>query len=149
MIEQNPESASRRAATTSVPSDERRNADRRKTVVDRRNGIDRRDETSGTSTYDRRRGPGRRRTDYRRDAEEGHMNEEQVEFLKALDEYKRVNNRPFPTWTEVLDLILFLGYRKVAPIGEFKLSKGRQTPLREDRASDDDAGLEDSPDDGA
>lgn len=58
------------------------------------------------------------------------MNEEQLEFLKAMDEYKRVNSRSFPTWTEVLDVILYLGYRKVAPIGEFKLSKGRQTPLR-------------------
>lgn len=101
-----------------VPETERR-AD-----GDRRCGTDRR------SQFDRRRGPGRRRTDYRRDAEEGHMNEEQLEFLKAMDEYKRSNNRPFPTWTEVLDVILYLGYRKVAPIGEFKLTKGRQTPLR-------------------
>lgn len=70
------------------------------------------------------------------------MNEEQLEFLKAIDEYKRVNARPFPTWTEVLDLVLFLGYRKVAPLGEFKLSKGRQTPRRDggeqDRESDGD-----------
>ena len=58
------------------------------------------------------------------------MNEEQLEFLKAIDEYKRVNHRPFPTWTEVLDIILYLGYRKVAPIGEFKMTKGRQTPIR-------------------
>jgi hypothetical protein len=93
-------------------------------AVERRCGIDRR------SRLDRRRGPGRRRTDYRRDAEEGHMNEEQLEFLKAVDEYKRVNNRPFPTWTEVLDVILYLGYRKVAPLGEFKLTKGRQTPVK-------------------
>lgn len=58
------------------------------------------------------------------------MNEEQLEFIKAVDEYKRVNSRPFPTWTEVLDVVLYLGYRKVAPIGEFKLSKGRQHPPR-------------------
>lgn len=58
------------------------------------------------------------------------MNEEQLEFIKAVDEYKRVNNRPFPTWTEVLDVMLYLGYRKVAPVGEFKLTKGRQTPLK-------------------
>ncbi len=57
------------------------------------------------------------------------MNEEQLEFIQAVDEYKRVNNRPFPTWTEVLDLVLYLGYRKVAPIGEFKLTRGRQNPL--------------------
>ena len=54
------------------------------------------------------------------------MNEEQLEFIKAIDEYKRANQKPFPTWTEVLDLVLYLGYRKVAPIGEFALIKGRQ-----------------------
>lgn len=32
----------------------------------------------------------------------------------AMDEYKRQNNRPFPTWSEVFELIHFLGYRKVA-----------------------------------
>lgn len=58
------------------------------------------------------------------------MNDEQVDFLRAIDEYKRVNSRPFPTWTEVLDIVLYLGYRRVAPIGEFKLTKGRQTPKR-------------------
>ncbi len=93
-------------------------------------GNDRRENGDRRSKFDRRRGPGRRRTDYRRAAEEGHMNEEQVDFLRAIDEYKRVNQRPFPTWTEVLDVVLFLGYRRVAPVGDFKLSKGRQTPLR-------------------
>ncbi len=58
------------------------------------------------------------------------MNEEQLDFLKAVDEYKRVNDRPFPTLTELLDLVLYLGYRKVAPVGEFQLIKPRQTPLR-------------------
>ncbi len=105
--------------TPEVPAIERRaGKDRRAGGPDRRSGLD------------RRRGPGRRRTDYRRDAEEGHMNEEQLEFLKAIEEYKRVNARPFPTWTEVLDIVLYLGYRKVAPLGEFKMTKGRQTPER-------------------
>jgi len=84
------------------------------------------------SEFDRHRGPGRRRTEYRRDAEEGHMNEEQLEFIRAMDEYKRANARPFPTWTEVLDVALYLGYRKVAPVGEFTLTKARQNPLPED-----------------
>ncbi|MCD6303859.1 MAG: hypothetical protein J7M21_02735, partial [Planctomycetes bacterium] len=63
---------------------------------------------------DRRRGPGRRRSEDRRSAEEGEMTEDQFEFLMAINEYKRVNKRPFPTWTEVLDVIKALGYRKVA-----------------------------------
>lgn len=81
------------------------------------------------SQLDRRRGPGRRRTDSRVAAEEGHMNEDQLQFLMAIDEYKRVNQRPFPTLTELLDVLMYLGYRKVAPVGEFKMSKGRLNPL--------------------
>lgn len=42
------------------------------------------------------------------------MTDEQFEFLMAINEYKRVNKRPFPTWTEVLDVMRALGYRKVA-----------------------------------
>ena len=63
---------------------------------------------------DRRRGPGRRRTDSRRSAEEGEMTAEQFEFIKAVDEYKKINSKPFPTWTEVLEILQALGYRKVA-----------------------------------
>ncbi len=82
---------------------ERRNgADRRQSVVDRRLGLD------------RRRGPGRRLTNERKAAEQGNMSDEQFEFLMAIDEYKRKNARPFPTWTEVLEVIKALGYRRVA-----------------------------------
>jgi hypothetical protein len=63
---------------------------------------------------DRRRGPGRRRSDIRRQAEEGEITGDLLEFVMAMDEYKRQNNRPFPTWSEVFELIHFLGYRKVA-----------------------------------
>jgi len=87
---------------------ERRSGGRRKGSLDRRLGLD------------RRRGPGRRRSDTRRSAEEGEMTDEQFEFLMAIDEYKRANNRPFPTWTEVLDIIHALGYRKVADPGELR-----------------------------
>ena len=42
------------------------------------------------------------------------MNDEQFEFIKAIEEYKKVNKRPFPTFTEVLEIAKALGYRKVA-----------------------------------
>ncbi|MHC4426076.1 MAG: hypothetical protein ACYSYV_08275 [Planctomycetota bacterium] len=85
--------------------------DRRQSVVDRRLGLD------------RRRGPGRRLTDERKSAEEGQMSDEQFEFLMAIDEYKRKNTRPFPTWTEVLEVIRALGYRKVAEPQSLERSK--------------------------
>ena len=88
--------------------------DRRQGVIDRRLGLD------------RRRGPGKRRSDDRKSAEEGQMSDEQFEFLMAVEEYKRKNARPFPTWTEVLELVKALGYRKVAepqPLAQFKKEK--------------------------
>ncbi len=84
---------------------ERRKAggSRRATVVDRR---------VGKTGLERRRGPGRRRTDFAKAAEEGEMSKEQFLFVTAIDTYKRVNQKPFPTWTEILEIIRKLGYRK-------------------------------------
>jgi hypothetical protein len=95
----------------------RKGRERRHSVVDRRLGLD------------RRRGPGRRRSDDRKAAEEGQMSDEQFEFLMAIDEYKRANARPFPTWTEVLEVIKALGYRKVAdpePLPESRTQAEKQ-----------------------
>ena len=84
-------------------------------MVDRRSGLDRRVVDVGSPTgLERRRGPGRRRSEDRKSAEEGEMTDEQFEFVMAVDTYKRLNNRPFPTWTEVLEVVKQLGYRKVA-----------------------------------
>lgn len=96
-----------KTADQTPTQDRRRTSDRGQGDRDRRAG----DRRSG---MDRRRGPGRRRSDSRRAAEEGEMTGEQFEFVKAIEEYKKVNNRPFPTWTEILDVLHALGYRKVA-----------------------------------
>jgi hypothetical protein len=106
--------------------------DRRNSVVDRRAGLERRHKTAAESGYtgperrvattdrregdtglERRRGPGRRLSDDRRCAEEGEMTAEQFEFVMAIQTYKKVNKRMYPTWTEVLEVIQQLGYRKV------------------------------------
>ena len=104
--------------------------DRRNSRVDRRCGLERRQISAEDSEYDgderrvaedrrqmtgleRRRGPGRRRADDRRSAEEGEMNGEQFEFVMAIETYKKVNRKMYPTWTEILEIIQQLGYRKV------------------------------------
>ena len=103
--------------------------DRRESVVDRRAGLDRRRTSAVEAGYtgperragerrdptglERRRGPGRRRSDDRKAAEEGEMTDEQFEFCMAIETYKKVNKRMYPTWTEVLEVIRQLGYRKV------------------------------------
>lgn len=42
------------------------------------------------------------------------MTDELLEFVLAVDEYKRTNKRPFPSWSEVFEIVRYLGYRKVA-----------------------------------
>ena len=85
-------------------------------VLDRRSGVDRRDLQDASETnLERRRGPGRRRTDFLRAAEEGEMSEEQFMFIQAIDAFKRVNGKTFPTWTDVLEVVRKLGYRKTMP----------------------------------
>jgi hypothetical protein len=84
-------------------------------VVDRRSGIDRRDINPSPKDLDRRRGPGRRRTDFLRAAEEGEMTQEQFMFLLAINAFKDANGRTFPTWTDVLEVVRKLGYRKTLP----------------------------------
>ena len=92
-------------------TDSDRDSSRRETVVDRRGGLERR--VPKPTNLERRRGPGRRRTDFMRAAEEGEMTQEQFMFVMAIDSFKRVNGLTFPTWTEILEVIRKLGYRKI------------------------------------
>jgi hypothetical protein len=39
---------------------------------------------------------------------------EELEFMKAMDRYKREQRRPFPTWHEVLAVLKSLGYTRAA-----------------------------------
>ncbi len=86
---------------------ERRKHDRR-VMTDRRSGADRR------STADRRYTL-RRKADqeaFQKRVEEGDLTLEEIEFVRAVDRYKRKFNRPFPTWSEILAIVKELGYAK-------------------------------------
>jgi hypothetical protein len=93
-----------------VPHDlcvaDRHEDDRRKgqipVAIERRGGKSRREERG-----ERRRGvdPTTSERDYSHD---------EVQFMKAMDQYKRENRRPFPTWSEVLEVLRALGYRIAA-----------------------------------
>ena len=87
---------------TDPQKSKQRGPDRRKNVVDTRSG----------NGLERRRGPGRRLNDFAKAAEEGEMNVEQFLFIQAIDAFKKANDKPFPTWTEVLEVIRKLGYSK-------------------------------------
>jgi hypothetical protein len=80
----------------------------------RRNGIDRR------SGGDRRAGADRRQSirrtqdqeAFQKRVEDGNLTLEEIEFVRAIDRYKRKFDRPFPTWSEVLAILKELGYTK-------------------------------------
>ncbi len=39
---------------------------------------------------------------------------EELQFIKAIEEYKKINDKHFLSWTEVLKVVQAIGYRKVA-----------------------------------
>lgn len=88
---------------------ERRNGDRRHhnerrkqsipVALERRSGTDRREK-------------GERRRQVDPTTCEKDYSDEEIIFMKAMDQYKRSNRRPFPTWSEVLEVLRSLGYRK-------------------------------------
>jgi hypothetical protein len=78
---------------------------------ERRSGADRR------KSPDRRLGgiAGRREEDrkaFEERIENGELTLEEVEFIRAVDRYKRKFSRPFPSWSEVLLIVKQLGYTK-------------------------------------
>ena len=72
-----------------IDEERRQDADRRANRVERRRQID-------PTTCER---------DYQ---------PEEIEFMRAMDDYKLRSGRQFPTWSEVLEVLRDLGYRKVA-----------------------------------
>jgi hypothetical protein len=97
------------AITDRRNGDRRNHGDRRKrsipVAVERRSGEDRR---AGRE----RRHQGERRRQVDPTTCEKDYSDEEILFMKAMDQYKRANRRPFPTWSEVLEVLRSLGYRK-------------------------------------
>jgi hypothetical protein len=54
--------------------------------------------------------------------------EAETSFMKAMERYKRENRRPFPTWSEVLEVLISLGYRKVEAEGDLPGIKREAPP---------------------
>lgn len=55
--------------------------------------------------------------------------DDETEFMKAMDRYKRDNRRPFPTWSEVLEVLRSMGYRRVAEPTDLPGRKPGQSPV--------------------
>ena len=102
---------SQEKAQTEGGSGTRRPTERRKRNIPV--AIDRRNMEPG----ERKRLQGERRRQVDPTTCEKEYNDEEIAFMKAMDQYKRDNRRPFPTWSEVLEVLVALGYRKVAELG--------------------------------
>jgi hypothetical protein len=100
----------RRSGTDRRASDDRRQpADRRdgkKTepvAVERRGGRDR-----------RAKGPEGQRRKVERRINEYVLDPDVLEFINAVNEFKSVHQKPFPTWSDIYQIFVSLGYTKRA-----------------------------------
>src|SRR4051812_23396636 len=55
--------------------------------------------------------------------------DQEVEFMNALDDYKRKSGRMFPTCSEVLEVIQTLGYVKISPAGDCSTTTASAKPM--------------------
>ena len=86
--------------------------------ADRRTGRERRSAAGDAYDGTERRKVPRRKAERRRQIDpttcERDYSDNEVAFMKAMDDYKRKSGRMFPTWSEVLEVLHSLGYRRVA-----------------------------------
>jgi hypothetical protein len=112
----NAESVAEAVANAAPGEGERPSSERRQVTVNGQTFTDRRGQDAGSPTgLERRRGPGRRLSDFSRAAEEGELTPEQFLFLMAIEGFKKANNKVYPSWTDVLEVVRLLGYRKTMP----------------------------------
>jgi hypothetical protein len=78
--------------------------------IDRRTGKDRR-QANVAVAVERRKTPRRRQIDPT--TCERDYTQDEIEFMHALDEYKRKSGRMFPTCSEILEVVRALGYAKL------------------------------------
>ncbi len=57
---------------------------------------------------------------------------EEIEFMQAMDEYKRTSGRMFPTCSEILEVIRGLGYGKLSAEPASSDSNGSDEPPAEE-----------------
>lgn len=94
-------------------------------VSERRQRQDRRDDVTDTEFKgkEQRKTP-RRKVERRRQIDpttcERDYSDDEIDFMKAMDDYKRRSGRQFPTWSEVLEVLRSMGYRRVAEAAELK-----------------------------
>lgn len=92
----------------------------RRTPADRRTDDDRR-KSNAPVAEERRQSP-RRKVPRRRQIDpttcERDYSDQEIEFMQAMDAYKRSSGRMFPTCSEILEVLRDLGYQQVVKTEE-------------------------------
>jgi len=102
---------------TATEKDQRTGEDRR-AGDDRRSDGERRGENMGhdperrAGDDRRKRGPEAERRKVERRINEYRLRAEVLEFINAVNEFKSVRQKPFPTWSEIFDIFVGLGYSR-------------------------------------
>ena len=98
---------------------DRRRADRRRRRTEHR--VDNAEEFHA----DQEQPEERRKVERRRQIDpttcERDYSDQEIEFMRAMDDYKRRSARQFPTWSEVLEVLRSLGYRQIAEPSEIEM----------------------------
>ena len=105
-------SSSKKKKSATVQMDRRRKKDQRE-ASDRRTKSD---PVAGERRKVERRAKVSRRRQIDPTTCERDYSDAEVEFMQALDVYKRTSGRMFPTCSEILEVIRDLGYVKQAPV---------------------------------
>jgi hypothetical protein len=85
-------------------------------ITDRRKKETKVDAEASTPIVERRKVKRRRQIDPTTCERE--YSDSEIEFMHAMDEYKRSSGRMFPTCSEILEVLLKMGYRKTADAQE-------------------------------
>jgi len=113
--------ASPKTRTASSKSKAKSKAGDKKVTIDRRGEAERRDETTEKVGNPTAQPPQEKREKVQRRRQidpttcERDYSEPEVQFMSAMDEYKRTSGRMFPTCSEVLEVICDLGYVQLTP----------------------------------
>ena len=93
----------------------------RRTIRDRRTSNDDAIEFDGDDRRQKSRRKGERRRQIDPTTCERDYCGEEIQFMQAMDLYKRKSGRQFPTWSEVLEVLKSMGYRLVAEPTEIEM----------------------------
>ena len=101
-----------------TPTVDRREGDGRRSEGDRRETADRRAKKNPIAVERRKgaerrtQGPEAERRKVQRRINEYVLEPDILEFINAVNEFKSVEQKPFPTWSEIHKIFVSLGYRK-------------------------------------